>query len=73
MDEILTIVSTSLSPTAVTASTQSAFPMNQPSLPETANPYDILPAWEDDADDAEFDYLGEGVGIEGDLDMEDDG
>lgn len=28
--------------------------------------------WEDDADDPDFDDRGEGAGIEGDLDMEED-
>jgi len=67
MDEILGIVSRSLS-----AATPSASPTNAPSYTETVDAYEIEQGWEHEAEDAEFDDLGEGVGVEGDLDMEDD-
>lgn len=72
MDEILGMVSKSLSPTAATTPAQNASSTNGPTYTETVAPYAVEQGWEYDAEDAEFDDLGEGVGVEGDLDMEDD-
>lgn len=75
MDEILAMVSKSLSATTATTSAESASSMNGPTYTETVDAYEVEQGWEHDAGDAgdaEFDDLGEGVGVEGDLDMEDD-
>lgn len=72
MDEILGVVSASLSAPAPSTSVQSASLTGQPTLTEIVDPCEVEQGWEHDADDAEFDDLGEGVGVEGDLDMEDD-
>lgn len=74
MDEILSTVSRSLSATAVTTSGQSTSSTNGPTYTETVDAYDVEQGWEHDAEDAEFDLLGEGVGVDGngELDMEDD-
>lgn len=69
MHEILGIVSRSLCATPATPPPQSASSTN---YTETVDAYDVEQGWEHDAEDAEFDYLGDGVGVEGDLDMEDD-
>lgn len=72
MDEILGVVSRSLSATAATTSAQSASSTNGPTYTETVDAYEVEQGWEHDAEDAEFDDVGEGIGVEGDLDMEDD-
>lgn len=72
MDEILGVVSRSLSATAATTSAQSASSTNGPTYTETVDTYEVEQGWEHDAEDAEFDDVGEGIGVEGDLDMEDD-
>ncbi|KAG8214669.1 RNA polymerase Rpb4-domain-containing protein [Butyriboletus roseoflavus] len=74
MDEILGIVSRSLSTTAATTPSQSASSTNGPAYnTETVDAYEIEQGWEQDGEGTEFDDLGEGLGVEGDLDMEDDG
>lgn len=72
MDEILGIVSKSLSATTSTTSPQSAFLNNEPTNIVTVDVYQVEQEWEHDTEDVEFDDLGEGVGLEGDLDIEDD-
>ncbi|KAN0087646.1 RNA polymerase Rpb4 domain containing protein [Tylopilus felleus] len=72
MDEILGIVSKSLSATTSTTPPQSAFLNNEPTNIVTVNVYQVEQEWEHDTEDVEFDDLGEGVGLEGDLDIEDD-
>lgn len=72
MDEILSIVSRSLSATAETAPGQSVPSSNGPTYTETVNAYEVEQGWDHDAENAVFDDMGEGVGVEGDLDMEDD-
>ncbi|KAI9573518.1 HRDC-like protein [Boletus coccyginus] len=69
MHDILGIVSRSLS--AATPA-QSASSTNASTYTETFDAYEVEQGWEHEAEDAEFDDLGEGVGVEGDLDMEDD-
>lgn len=69
MDEILGMVSKSLSATTATTPSQSASSTNGP---RTVDEYELVRDWEHDTEDAEFDDLGQGVGVEGDLDMEDD-
>lgn len=65
MNDILGIVSRSLSATAA----QTTSSTNGPVYTETVSAYEVEQGWDHDAEDVEFDDLGEG---EGDLDMEDD-
>ena len=69
MHDILGIVSRSLSDTPATTPPQSP---SSPTYTETVDAHDVEQGWDHDAADVEFDHLGEGVGVEGDLDMEDD-
>ena len=69
MHDILGIVSRSLSDTPATTPPQSP---SSPTYTETVDAHDVEQGWDHDAADVEFDHLGEDVGVEGDLDMEDD-
>ncbi|KAG6377172.1 RNA polymerase Rpb4-domain-containing protein [Boletus reticuloceps] len=73
MDEILGIVTRSLSATAGTApaAAQSTSPTNGPTHTEIVDAYEVEQGWEHDAEDADFDDSGD-VRVEGDLDMEQD-
>ncbi|KAF8558258.1 hypothetical protein OG21DRAFT_1474979 [Imleria badia] len=71
MHEILGIVSKSLSATAPTTPPQTASSTNA-TYTETVDAYEVEQGWDHEVEDAEFDDFGEGVGAEGDLDMEDD-
>ncbi|KAG9315700.1 RNA polymerase Rpb4-domain-containing protein [Chiua virens] len=70
MNEIIGIVSRSLSTTAAATSTQSASSTNGSAHTATVDAYEVEQGWEHDAEDAELDDMGEGTGVEGDLDME---
>lgn len=77
MEEVLEIVRSSLTAPPPVASSSSAPRSNLEIVDETpAGPHDDpdadAPLWEHDANEIDFLDAGEGVGVEGDLDVDDD-
>ncbi|KAH7885201.1 RNA polymerase Rpb4-domain-containing protein [Phlebopus sp. FC_14] len=71
MEDVLSIVSKSLDETTNTA--EGVPPETRIAHPGQIELHSVREEWEHDANDVEFYDMGEGVGVEGDLDMDDDG
>lgn len=80
MDDILTHVQTSLHAPAIQHDTNGFANGNQPSNGNASNVEETWDGYDENADgdieaivnDTQFDDTGEGAGVEGDLDMDDD-